>query len=216
MGSRPSAWGYQSVIEKIDVYKSHAWMTMPRNRFWRSPACLARNRCTVRAALKGVEPADRHGGHARWSIAVAREALGMHDVKVEAQRAVNTSAAGGDSPADAGGADQRAFREHRAEWMRQKRIALERENARRAGELISIADAVQVQAQMISAAKVKLLALPTKIAVPHIPADADLAWKFMRRLKIWRGRKAAKARRHNVFVGPRPEFIVVHFIPQCC
>ena len=92
------------------------------NRFWRSPACLARNRCTVRAALKGVELADRHGGHARWSIAVAREALGMHDVKVEARRAVEQySSRWRQSRADAGGADEPAFREHRAEWMRQRR-----------------------------------------------------------------------------------------------
>ena len=89
-------------------------------------------------------------------------------------------------------------------------VALERENAPRAGELISIADAVQVQAPIVfRPRKMKLLALPTKIAVPYCPSrcrpgvEVYAAVEEVARPERLRQKHAAV----DVFVGPRPEFI---------
>lgn len=124
---------------------------------------LKRDRATVTKALVDVPPAGRHAGHPQWTVNAARDALRAWDEKVAAQRAVNVNASGGDSPADDDN-DQAAFRQHRAEFMRQKAIAATRKNEIEAAKWIKAQDTFDALSVVIVTARAKLLSLPNKVA----------------------------------------------------
>lgn len=125
---------------------------------------LNRNRGSVASALTGVEPdapPDRTKAP-RWRLGTVRAALAAHDARVDAQRLSNTNASGGGG--DDGG-DHSEFRQHRAEYMRQRAIAATRANEVEAGKWISAQDVLDMISVAMATVYAQMCSRHNRLAV---------------------------------------------------